>query len=164
MARTGHRLRAVGADFLDTAPVRFAFTAVIAAPVEEVYRALAEDTASWARWFPLVSAAEPVPGGRVVVLAGGSRFQETVLVADRPSRYAYRADTVNRPGMRALAEDWRLEPVADGSLVRWSVAADPWPAARPLLALARPVLRSAFRRAMLRLDRRIAAGGGAARA
>jgi uncharacterized protein YndB with AHSA1/START domain len=156
MARLKHRLRPVGPDFLDSAPLRLAFTAAIAASPEAVYRALAEDTEGWTEWFAAVSHAGAVPEGRRIGLAGGLRFEETVLVSERPRRYAYRADATNRPGLRAMAEEWRVEPAAGGSLVQWTIAVDPAPAAALFLRVLAPALRTAFRRAMQRLDLRLA--------
>jgi hypothetical protein len=130
-----------------------AFSAVLVASPGTVYHALAEETRNWPAWFAAVKDAQPTQGGRLIALAGGIRFEETVLAAERPRRYAYRVDTVNRPGLRALVEDWRIESIAGTSLVQWTVAADPAPAAAVLLRLFRPVLRTVFRRAAHRLDR-----------
>lgn len=154
MARLKYRLRAVGQDFLDTAPVRLVFSAAVAAPPETVYRALAEDTPGWSQWFAAVKYARPTEAGRHVVLSGGLRFEETVLVAEEPGRYVYRADATNRPGVRAIVEEWRVEPASGCSLVQWTIAVDPAPATAGFLRLFAPVLRSAFRNAMQKLDRR----------
>jgi uncharacterized protein YndB with AHSA1/START domain len=153
MARPPHRLRPVGLDFLGTAPVRMAFSAVLVAPPQTVYHALADETRNWPTWFAGVRDARPHgDGGRLITLAGGMRFEETVLAADAPRRYAYRADSVNRAGLRALAEEWRIEPLAGASMVQWTVAADLSPAAAVLLRAFRPALRAALRRAAHRLD------------
>jgi uncharacterized protein YndB with AHSA1/START domain len=153
MARPPHRLRPVGLDFLDTAPVRMAFSVVLVAPPQALYHALAEETRNWPTWFAAVKDAHPRgDDGRVITLSGGLRFEETVLVAEAPRRYVYRADTLNRAGLRALVEQWRVEPVGGGSMVQWTVAAGPTPAAAVFLRLSRPALRAAFRRAAHKLD------------
>ncbi|HEY3477655.1 MAG TPA: SRPBCC family protein [Streptomyces sp.] len=157
-ARTQRPLRDVELDFLDSAPVRLVFTAALAASPEPVYHALAVDTEGWSRWFDAVVSARPTPHGREVVLSGGVRFEETVLAADEPSRYAYRADTVNAPGVRALLEEWRVVPApgaAGGSVLRWTVAADGSTATRLTLRLLSPGLRRAFHGAARALDRGI---------
>ncbi|MBY8882486.1 SRPBCC family protein [Streptomyces sp. PLK6-54] len=151
-----HRLRPVGPEFLDTAPLRLAFTAAIAAAPRDVHHALAEDTEGWTQWFAPVTHAGPTPEGRSIGLAGGLRFEETVLLSEPPRRYVYRADATNRPGLRAMAEEWRVAPAAGGSLVQWTVAVDPGPAAALALRVAAPALRTSFRRAMQRLDLRLA--------
>ena len=155
MAGLKHRLRPVEPDFVESAPMRLSFSAAVTAAPEAVHRALAEDTEGWAQWFAAVSSARPTARGRQVTLAGGLRFEETVLASEAPKRYAYRADAMNRPGVRAILEEWRIEPAARGSLVQWTIAVDPAPAAALFLRLITPMLRAAFRRAVHRLDLRL---------
>lgn len=156
MASLTHQLRAVELDFLGTAPVRLVFSAAVAATPAAVYHALAEDTEGWAQWFGAVKSAQPTAAGRHIVLAGGLHFEETVLAADSPGRYAYRADAVNRPGARAILEEWRVEAAATGSRVRWTIAVDPTPLTGVLLRLLKPALGASFRGALRKLDRRLA--------
>jgi uncharacterized protein YndB with AHSA1/START domain len=161
MARPTRRLRPVEPDFLAAAPVRLTFSAAVSASPEAVYHALAEDTEGWPEWFGAVRSARRAESGRHIALFGGLRFAETVLVADAPERYVYRADTMNRPGARAILEEWRVTPVpGGGSLVRWTLAVDPARPATVFLRLFAPVLGVSFRTAMRRLDRRIDAGTG----
>ncbi|ARE77936.1 SRPBCC family protein [Streptomyces sp. NPDC059558] len=157
------RLRPVGLDFIDDAPVRLVFDAGTTAPPEAVYHALAEEVAGWPAWFGAVTLARPTHGGagREVRLRGGVRFQETVMAADPGQRYAYRVDTTNAPGVRALLEEWRLAPAGSGTHVRWTFAADGPTAFRLGLAAARPGLGHSFRTAVRALDRRLTARRGA---
>ncbi|MEV0123960.1 SRPBCC family protein [Streptomyces sp. NPDC050703] len=157
------RLKPVTLDFADSAPLRLVFTRAMDAAPEAVYRALAEETADWPRWFAAVTACRPVAGGegREVRLRGGTRFRETVLAAEAPHRYAYRIDETNAPGPRALLEEWRLSPAGTGTLVRWTVAADGPAPLRLLLRAGRGGLGRAFRGAVTRLDRRLTSGGRA---
>ncbi|RSS67320.1 SRPBCC family protein [Streptomyces sp. WAC06614] len=151
-------LRPVGLDFAGTAPVRLAFETRVTAAPQAVYRALAEDVAGWSQWFGAVSLARPTHGGagREVVLRGGVRFQETVMAAEPERRYAYRVDTTNVPGVRALLEEWRLTAAAGGTQVRWTFAADGPAPFRLALAAARPGLGLSFRTAVRTLDARLA--------
>ncbi|MEW2163641.1 SRPBCC family protein [Streptomyces sp. NPDC007084] len=153
-----HRLRPVGPDFAETAPVRLVFAREVAAPPEAVFRALAEDVSGWSDWFSAVTLARPTGDGtgREVRLRGGTRFAETVLAAEAPRLYAYRADVTNAPGMRALVEEWRLTPAGGGTRVQWTFAADGTALFRGGLTLARPGLGRAFRNAVTALDRRLA--------
>ncbi|WP_405982083.1 SRPBCC family protein [Streptomyces sp. NBC_00158] len=155
------RLRPVGLDFIEHAPVRLPFTARAAAPPDAVYRALAEEVTGWPAWFGAVTLARPTGGGagREVRLVGGVRFQETVVAADPGLRYAYRVDETNAPGMSALVEEWLLAPGPDavGTLVRWTFAADGPAPFRLALAAARPGLGRSFRSAVRALDTRLAA-------
>ncbi|MGW2823853.1 SRPBCC family protein [Streptomyces sp. NPDC001443] len=153
------RLRPVGLDHVETAPLRLVFTRDITAPPEQVFKALAEDVPGWAEWFPAVTLARPTDGGagREIRLKGGGHFRETVLAAEGPEVYAYRVDSANAPGVRALVEEWRLTPVGTGTRVRWTFAADGNTAFRLVLRLARPGLGKAFRDAVGTLERRLAA-------
>ncbi|MEW2414386.1 SRPBCC family protein [Streptomyces sp. NPDC046866] len=157
MARS---LRPVGLDFTGSAPLRPTFTARTAAPPQAVYRALAEEVEGWPHWFGAVTLARPVRGGagREVRLRGGAWFRETVVAADPEQRYAYRVDETNVPGMRALLEEWRLAPAAQGhgTEVRWTFAADGSASFRLALAGARPGLGHSFRTAVRALDARLA--------
>ncbi|MDA5286376.1 SRPBCC family protein [Streptomyces sp. Isolate_45] len=114
------RLRPVGLDFTETAPVRLVFVARAAAPPEAVYRALAQEVTGWPQWFGAVTLARPTRdgAGREIGLVGGIRFQETIMASDPGRRYAYRVDETNAPGVRALLEEWQLTAVgpatADG--------------------------------------------------
>ncbi|MFF1449223.1 SRPBCC family protein [Streptomyces sp. NPDC058274] len=153
------RLRPVGLDFAETAPLRLVFAREMAAPPEAVFRALAEDVPGWTEWFSAVRFARPTADGtgREIRLKGGTRFQETVLAADAPEVYAYRVDVTNAPGAHALLEEWRLTPDGTGTRVQWTFAADGGAPFRLALTLGRAGLGRAFRGAVTALDRRLAA-------
>ncbi|MFD3869872.1 SRPBCC family protein [Streptomyces sp. NPDC058623] len=165
------RLRPVGLDFTETAPVRLVFVARAAAPPEAVYRALAQEVTGWPQWFGAVTLARPTRdgAGREIGLVGGIRLQETVMAADPDRRYAYRVDETNAPVVSALLEEWHLTAVdpgpanatgagagaAGGTLVRWTFAADGPAPFRLALSAARPGLGHSFRRAVRALDARL---------
>ncbi|WP_395372346.1 SRPBCC family protein [Streptomyces tubercidicus] len=151
------RLRPVEIDFVESAPLRLAFAAEVSAPPKAVYAALADDVAGWSCWFTGVARSASTQGGagREVRLTGGTRFTETVLAAEPDAHYAYRVDTTNAPGLRALLEDWRLTPSGDGTRLRWTFAADGPAPFRLLLTLARPGLGRAFRESARALERRL---------
>lgn len=98
-------------------------------------------------------------GGREVRLRGGTRFEETVMAAEPAARYAYRVDVTNAPGLRALLEEWRLTPTAEGTRVQWTFAAAGGAPLRLALRLGRPGFGRAFRDAVTALDRRLAGPG-----
>ncbi|MFF8973354.1 SRPBCC family protein [Streptomyces sp. NPDC014995] len=152
------RLRPEGLGFVGAAPVRLVFAQQVSAPPDRVFRALAEDVPGWAAWFPAVTSARPVDGGagREVRLRGGTRFRETVLVAEAPEVYAYRVDVTDAPGVRALVEEWRLAPAGAGTRVQWTFAADGTAAFRGVMRLARAGMGRTFRDAVTRLDRTLA--------
>ncbi|MFE4867927.1 SRPBCC family protein [Streptomyces sp. NPDC056682] len=153
------RLRSVELDFAGSAPVRLVFTARVSAGPGAVYRALAEDVSAMPAWFSAVTAARSLDGGagREVRLRGGVFFRETILAADPGERYAYRVDETNTPGPGALLEEWRLVPSGSGTLVRWTMASEGPTGFRRVMRAARPGVGQSFKRAMRKLDRRLAA-------
>jgi uncharacterized protein YndB with AHSA1/START domain len=151
-----HRLRPVGVDFVETAPVRLVFTRDVGATPDAVFRALADDVAGWPEWFSAVASARATDGGREVRLRGGTRFGESVLVAKAPEVYAYRVDVTNAPGARAWIEEWRLTPVGTGTRVQMTFALDGTAAFRLVCRLARPGVGRSFQQAAAALDRRLA--------
>ncbi|MER5252974.1 MULTISPECIES: SRPBCC family protein [unclassified Streptomyces] len=153
------RLRPVGLEFVESAPLRLVFAREVSASPEAVYRALADDTAGWPEWFTAVTLCRPTDGGkgREVRLKGGTRFRETIMAADPAQRYAYRADETNAPGLRALLEEWRLTPAGTGTRVQWTFAADGAAPFRFTLRLGRAGMGRAFRDAVTSLDRRLTA-------
>ncbi|MFF4357222.1 SRPBCC family protein [Streptomyces sp. NPDC001604] len=152
-----HRLRPVGLDFVDTAPVRLVFAQEVSASPEAVFHALNDDVAGWAEWFAAVTHARSLDdgAGRDIRLKGGGRFRETVLAAKEAEVYAYRVDVTNAPGARALAEEWRLLPAGTGTRVQWTFAADGTAPFRLVVKAARAGLGRAFRDAVVSLDRRL---------
>jgi hypothetical protein len=156
-----HRLRPVGLDFVDTAPVRLVFAQEISATPKAVFHALNDDVPGWAEWFAAVTRARPLDdgAGRDIRLRGGGRFRETVIAAQDAEVYAYRVDVTNAPGVRALAEEWRLVPAGTGTRVQWTFAADGTALFRFAVKAARAGLGRAFRDAVTTLDRRLASRG-----
>ncbi|MFJ9626971.1 SRPBCC family protein [Streptomyces sp. NPDC101175] len=153
-----NHLRPVGLDFVETAPVRLIFTREMSAAPDAVFHALNDDVPGWAEWFSAVTRAESVDdgAGRDIRLKGGGHFRETVIAAKEPEVYAYRIDSTNAPGARAMAEEWRLTPSADGGTrVQWTFAADGTAVFRGLVRLAGPGLGRAFKGAVTALDRRL---------
>ncbi|MGW7413985.1 SRPBCC family protein [Streptomyces sp. NPDC054863] len=151
------QLRGVGLDFAESAPVRLVFAAEVSAPPEDVYRALADETAEWPRWFSAVTFARPTAEGREVHLRGGTKFMETVLAAEPSKRYAYRVDLSNAPGVRAMLEEWRIWPTGAATRVQWTMAVDGPAPLRLVLRAARPGVGRALRDAVRELDVRLTA-------
>ncbi|MFD7614060.1 SRPBCC family protein [Streptomyces sp. NPDC059828] len=156
------RLNPVPLDFVESAPVRLVFTADVAAPPSVVYRALADDVEGWPAWFTAVARAKPTRegAGRDVALRGGVRFRETVMASEPATRYAYRIDETNLPGVRAMLEEWRLAPAGSGTRVRWTMAVDGPGLLRFGMRLGKAGVGYSFRDAVRRLDRRLASLAG----
>lgn len=151
------RLRSVGLDFIEAAPLRLVFAAEVSAPPDVVYRALADDVEGWPHWFTQVTAARPVDAGagRAVRLRGGIVFRETILATDPAERYAYRADESNAPGLHALLEEWLLTPAGTGTRVQWTFAADGSRLFRFTMRRGRAAMGRSFREAVRNLERRL---------
>ncbi|MFE2066306.1 SRPBCC family protein [Streptomyces sp. NPDC059467] len=151
------RLRPVGLDFVETAPVRLVFAQEMSAPPELVFHALNDDVPGWAEWFAAVTHAESVDdgAGRAIRLKGGGRFRETIIAAKEAEVYAYRVDLTNAPGAHAIAEEWRLVPSGSGTRVQWTFAVDGSAPFRLAVRVARAGLGRAFRGAVTELDRRL---------
>ena len=156
-------LRAVSADFLETAPCRFVESAVIRQSPERVFGALA-DPAAWGDWFPgfdhsgqWTTEPPPATGSRRIVRVARATFEETIIAWEAPSRFAFRVDRAAMPVARALAEDYRIAAHPDGSVLEWTFAIDPRSVMRPLVSLYRPVMRRVFKKAAANLDRHLGA-------
>jgi len=151
-------LRAVSADFFETAPYRFVKSAVIRQPPQQVFEALA-DPAAWGDWFPgfdhsghWITEAPPGTGSRRIVRVARATFEETIIAWEAPSRFAFRVDRAGMPVARALAEDYRIAAHPDGSVLEWTLAIDPHSVLRPLMSLYRPVMQRMFEKAATNLD------------
>ncbi|MCX4669092.1 SRPBCC family protein [Streptomyces sp. NBC_01381] len=153
------RLRPVGLEFAESAPLRLVFAREVAAAPDAVYSALADDVTGWPEWFTAVTLCRPTDGGagREVRLKGGTRFRETIVATEPAQRYAYRVDETNAPGLRALLEEWHLTPAGTGTRVQWTFAADGAAPFRFAMKLGRAGMGRAFRDAARALDRRLAA-------
>ncbi|WP_329244267.1 SRPBCC family protein [Streptomyces sp. NBC_01478] len=152
-----NHLRPVELDFIGSAPVRLVFTRDMSATPDAVFHALNDDVPGWAEWFAAVTSARSIDdgAGRDIRLKGGGHFRETVIAAKPAEVYAYRVDVTNAPGVRAMAEEWRLIPVGGGTRVQWTFAVDGTAVFRGVVRVARPGLGRAFRDAVTELDRRL---------
>jgi hypothetical protein len=158
------KLRPVELDFLETAPMRLAFEAVVLATPDRVFAALSDQPTTWT-WFPGVKglpyegAAPFGVGTKRTVRALGNTYHETIVAWEAPDRWAYRVEETTMPIAKALVEEWTTSAAGEGTLVRWLFAADPGLVFR----LASPILpfgmRFMFRRAMRNLGVALATSG-----
>ena len=148
-----HQLAPVGLDFLTSAPVRFDFTAPLPAPPATVFAAVSADPSTWT-WYPGLtnaryeSAAPHGVGTIRSVVMDGVAYRETILAWEEPGRWAYRVDESSDATFRALAEDWVVQDVDDGSTLSWTFAVDPQPELREVIDGARDLIGGVFGRAM----------------
>jgi hypothetical protein len=152
------RLRAETLTFLTAAPKRWTFEALVRAPHEAVFDAIAADPSTW-DWFPGFTSgryegAGPHGVGSVrEVKVGPNVYRETIIAWDRPSRWAYRVDHTTIPLAHALVEEWTVEPSGGSTaLVRWTFAIEPRLVFRAIGPAASTVLRRTFLKAMANLE------------
>ena len=155
------QLRAVDVDFFETAPQRMVFTEPVNAPPSRVWAAISADPSTWS-WFEGVHSAsyESAPphgvGTKRAIKMGDDVYRETIIAWDEPHRWAYRVDETTAPMFVALAEDWRIRPGGNGSLVEWTFAFEPTPEGVAVLDVLPGVLDDVFRGAMRSLDAHLA--------
>jgi hypothetical protein len=125
-------LRDEDLTFSDNAPTRQIHIAALNLPAAQVFDNLANHPESWPRWFAVVrkchyegSPPFGVGARRRIALRGGILARETVLAWDTNTRFAFRVNEINLPGIRAFMEDWTVESLTDRrARVRWVLAAD----------------------------------------
>ena len=139
--------RPVGLDFLESAPIRIMNEVEIEASPREVFNVLA-DADAWPRFLKDVIRAEwasPEPHGvhstRKLILKGMTAM-EKFIVWDPGKRFTFCIVETSAPLVRALCEDYRLEP-SDGGKTRltYVLACEP----TLLLKLMGPMGRQLFR-------------------
>ncbi|MGH0033812.1 MAG: SRPBCC family protein [Myxococcota bacterium] len=146
-------MREVDMDFLDSADRVWVMEAHVAAPRPAVWRAIC-DPGVWHEWFPGVEKAwyEGGPpygvGTTRRARVGGQEMEERMVCWDHEERWAYTLCGASVPLARAQLECTELFERANGTSLRWTIAADRgW-----LLRLATPI----FHRTVTRLWHRVA--------
>lgn len=151
------RLRAETLAFLETAPRRWHFEAMVDAAPHVVFDAISGDPSTWT-WFPGFTSGRYVgPGPHGVgsireIKVGPSIYRETIIACDPPTRWAYRVDETTLPLAKALVEEWAIRPSGAGSLVRWTFAIDPGVLFRVSLPMVPLVMGRVFRNGMRNLN------------
>ncbi|EFV12047.1 SRPBCC family protein [Segniliparus rugosus] len=137
------QLRRVDDSFYRTAPIVFQASAELKAPVAQVW-GLLEDLS----WLPLLrfrwEGAPPHGPNSLRRLSVGKRFYavEHCLHVVPNARLSFDMPEAAFPGLRAFAEDYRLEPTASGTKVTWTVAIEPTGAGGRRLGFLSPLGRS----------------------
>ncbi|MCW2524406.1 MAG: polyketide cyclase [Frankiales bacterium] len=157
-------LRAVGLDFLDTAPSRTVAQLRIGHPVAEVFAALADHPEDWGSWYPgfgqgghYVPPTPPGLGATRAMKVGGLLTTETIIAWDAPTRWAFYISRATMPGIRAFAEDYQLASDGAETVLTWTLAVDLAPAGKPLGPVLGKFGPALSRRAFANLDRHLGA-------
>jgi deazaflavin-dependent oxidoreductase (nitroreductase family) len=149
-------------SFLDRAPVRHVFTAVVAAARDAVFAEIAEPT-TWPTWFPGVRAARyhgaPPYGVGTIREAdvSGTRWVEEMIAWDDGRRWAYTVLEASTPLASAQVESFEVEDAPGGTLVRWTLAIEPRLLQRLAAPIAPLVMGRLFATAMRNLGARLGA-------
>ncbi|MBL4865473.1 MAG: SRPBCC family protein [Pseudomonadales bacterium] len=123
--------RAVEESFLTTAPMRFVNEVILDAPPEGVFR-MFEDGDSWSKWIKGLKRVEwtsPKPFGvgttRTVTLDVMS-VKEYFFIWEQNKRFTFYFTSTSMPFVKALCEDYLLEPIGEGKTkFTYTVACEP---------------------------------------
>lgn len=146
-----HALRPVDEAYFTTAPLVYHYSVDAPVPAEDLWASLVSDE-SLAAWSPAVKSVRwttPRPFGvgttRDVTLAGGAvTVREKFFIWEDGRRYAFHAVESNRPGIKALAEDYVVSSTPGGSRLEWTVALEP--AALKVTRFSSPLIKATFGR------------------
>jgi carbon monoxide dehydrogenase subunit G len=158
----------VGLDFLRTAPHRFSNSVDLAVTPRQLFEVLA-DAEAWPRWASVITKVtwtSPEPRGvgatRVVDMRGGIVGNEEFLAWEPFRHMAFRFNESSSSALAAFAEDYLIEPTAQGCRLTWTLANRLTGPARVAAPLSAPLMNVAFRRFLANLrrytDQRFATG------
>lgn len=141
-----HPVRRVDEQFLKTAPVVVRATVDVDAPPAAVFEALGSDR-MWS-WVPVLDklrwlTPRPLGQGAVRLLRIGKlvEVEEEFFRWEDDRRATFCVTSASRPVLKALAEDFALEPTSRGTRLTWTMALDPGlPGARLLGKVLGPLL------------------------
>ena len=160
-----HQLRTVDLDFLESAPHRFVFEAIVPASQKVVFGAIGADPSTWTWWPGHEGGAYETPpphgvGSRREMHMGESQYRETILAWDEPTRWAYRLDESADSLIDALVEEWVVDGDGDRSTVRWTFAVEPGPDMQAAISAAQTMIGEMFQQAMANLGDRLSGARG----
>ncbi len=139
-------------DWAEQAPLIVQATATAAAGPEAVFAVLA-DHERWPEWFPSVTRVEVIGaregiGAQRRVHVPGASFEEEFIAWEVGARWSFTVTAARPRFMRALVEDCRLTPVADGTHLDYRMCFEPTAWAAPVMRLAAGRMRQQLQRAM----------------
>jgi hypothetical protein len=141
-------LAAADEDFLINAPQRYRYAMKLPVPAEQVWAVLAGDEPmDFVRGLK-IRWTSPAPRGvgatrRANAAFGAIQLNERYFVWEEGRRTAFAVESVNVPLFRRFAEDYVVEPAANGCLFTWVLAAEPH-GPRPVAAANGAIQRAMF--------------------
>ena len=136
-------------DFLATAPQRYSYPMELPVPADKVWAVLAgDDPMDFVRGLKIrwtCPAPRTVGATRRANGAFGAiRLDERYFIWEQGRRTAFTVETANVPLFRRFAEDYIVEPTANGCRFTWVFAVEPR-SPRPIAAANGAVQRGMFR-------------------
>jgi uncharacterized protein YndB with AHSA1/START domain len=158
------RTRRETADFVERAPARASVEREVDAPPARVFEVLA-DAPGWTRWWPHMKRCEwttPLHAGvgaERLVVVNGLKVHERFVAWEPGVRFGFTFLTVNIPATRAGVELAELIPIdRDRTLLRYTMAVDPYPPLSWLWERARPRVETGLAEGLAGLDGFLAGG------
>lgn len=145
-----HSLDPVDETFFATAPHVYRYPLELDVPPERVWASLTSD-GSLADWGMGVKLrwTSPRPFGvgttrEVVLPLGVMTVRERFFLWEEGTRYAFYVESANRTIVTKFAEDYLVEKTERGSRFTWTIAIEPAPRYRALVAAGGPINRISF--------------------
>lgn len=159
LRRKMHPCRRVDVGFIATAPHRFTNSVELAITPAQLFEVLA-DAESWPHWAAAITKVtwtSPAPYGvgttRTVDMRGGLVGDEEFIAWEPYAYLAFRFNASSTRTLGAFAEDYRVQPTADGCRLTWTMALAPLGPARLALRVGGPVMNWMLRWFLRRLRR-----------
>ena len=153
--------RAETVSFVERAPYRFENEGVMPVSAEALFDALV-DAPSWPKWFVdmlearWTSDAPYGVGSTRTVRLKPMSVDERILVFEPGKRFAFRLERVGLPLVRAMVEDYVIEPLGpSSSRLHWVAAYEPTLLMKALHPLMRAIFGSQFRRTVVQLAKHL---------
>jgi hypothetical protein len=149
-AMAWHSLESVDESFFSTAPHVYRFPVELNVSPERVWESLVSDgsLADWGMGIKL-RWTSPRPFGvgttrEVVLPLGLMTVRERFFLWEEGRRYTFYVESSDRPMIKSFAEDYVVEKTASGSRFTWTIAIEPAPKFRALVAAGGPLNKLAF--------------------
>jgi uncharacterized protein YndB with AHSA1/START domain len=119
------RLEERPSGWAQTAPIQIHHELFLPAPPDKVFEVLA-DSPGWPTWFKgmdrvRIDGPARGVGTQRTVWVGPTRVQEHFIVWEPPHRITLHIVESSSPGLRVMAEDYRISPLGNGSKLAMTV-------------------------------------------
>lgn len=149
----------VGVDFVDTAPIVFRNRVDLRITPEQLFDVLG-DADAWPQWATVITKVtwtSPEPRGvgttRTVHMRAGIVGEEEFLAWEPHRHMAFRFNACSVRAVAAFAEDYRVEPIAGGCRLTWTMAQKSSGVSRVFMPVAHPAMNLTLRRFLANLRR-----------